>query len=153
VARLTRSIRIAAPVEAVFAFHADPRNIERLSTPQAQAQLVPPYEVPLRQGSIVRLRVMLLGLVPQQVETEIVVCDPPREFTDQQRRGPFRSWRHRHLFRPVAGGTELTDDVTYELPTGLPFRLIGEAAMMAQMEALFQHRQQRTKEILEGVGC
>jgi ligand-binding SRPBCC domain-containing protein len=151
-ARLLQSIFIAAPPQAVFDFHADPRNIEKVAGPPARAELLEPYDLPLRQGSMVRLKVMVMGLLPQTVETEIVVCDPPSEFTDEQRRGPFRAWRHRHLFRAVDGGTELTDDVQYELPTGLPFRLLGAEAMTSMMENLFAHRQQRTKQLLEGGG-
>jgi ligand-binding SRPBCC domain-containing protein len=149
-ARLQRSILIAAPAATVFDFHADPRNIERVATPPAQAQLLPPYEVPLHLGSVVRLRVTVFGLLPQLVETEIVVCDPPREFADVQRRGPFRAWRHRHLFRAVEGGAELTDDVEYELPTSLPFRLLGAEAMTKMMENLFTRRQELTKALIEG---
>ena len=72
-ARFTQSIRIAAPPEAVFDFHADPRNIVKVAAPPVQARLLEPYDVPLRLGSIVRLRVVLLGMLPQLWESEIVV--------------------------------------------------------------------------------
>jgi ligand-binding SRPBCC domain-containing protein len=150
-ARLTQSIQINAPPKVVFAFHADPRNIEKVAAPLAQGQLLPPYDVPLDQGSVVRLKVTLFGLLPQLFESEITVCDPPHEFTDEQRRGPFRVWRHRHLFREANGGTLLTDDVEYELPTGLPYRLIGEEAMTDMMQKLFTKRQEITKSLIEGV--
>src|SRR3954453_13453483 len=103
-ANLKRSITVAAPAQVVFDFHADPRNIERVAAPPARAQLLPPYDVPLHRGSIVRLRVPVLGLVPQVVESEIVVCDPPHEFADEQRRGPFPAWRHAPLFPAAAPG-------------------------------------------------
>ncbi len=148
-AHFHRSTQIAAPAQAVYDFHADPRNIERVAAPQTHVQLLTPFDVPLRLGSVVRARVALFGLLPQIVETEIVVCDPPREFADVQRRGPFRAWRHRHLFREVEGGTELTDDVEYELPTALPFRLLGTKAMTGMMANLFASRQELTKKLLE----
>jgi ligand-binding SRPBCC domain-containing protein len=144
-----RSIQIAAPVQAVFAFHLDPRNMTRIASPPTRVQLLEPYEVPLRLGSVVRVRVALFGLLPQMVESEIVVCDPPREFTDEQRRGPFRAWRHRHLFREVEGGTELTDDVEYEEPTTLPFRLLRTEAMTGMMANLFARRQEMTRTLIE----
>lgn len=149
-AHLTRSILIAASPQAVFEFHADPRNIERVASPPARAELLQPYEVPLRRGSVVRLKVSILGLVTQVVESEIIVCDPPREFVDVQRRGPFRAWHHRHLFAEVEGGTELTDDVDYELPTCLPYRLFPPQAMTEVLENLFARRQQLTKALIEG---
>jgi ligand-binding SRPBCC domain-containing protein len=148
-AHFRQSIDIAAPPQVVFDFHADPRNIERVAAPPARAHLLEPYDLPLHEGSIVRLRVELFGLLPQEVETEIVVCDPPREFVDEQRRGPFRYWRHRHLFEEVEGGTRLTDDVEYELPTALPFRLLGAEAMTRLMANLFARRQELTKALVE----
>jgi ligand-binding SRPBCC domain-containing protein len=148
-AHFCRSIQIAAPVQAVFDFHADPRNIPRVTAPPTHVELLPPYDVPLHRGSVVRVRVALCGLLPQVVETEIVVCDPPHEFADEQRRGPFRAWRHRHLFREVEGGTELTDYVEYELPTALPFRLLGAEAITRMMENLFARRQELTRALLE----
>jgi ligand-binding SRPBCC domain-containing protein len=148
-AHFTRSIQIAAPPEAVFDFHADPRNIVKVAAPPVQARLLEPYDVPLRQGSIVRLRVVLLGMLPQLWESEIVVCGRPNEFVDEQRRGPFGHWRHRHLFRPSETGTELTDDVDYELSTALPFRLMGAEAMTRTMENLFARRLELTKQLIE----
>jgi ligand-binding SRPBCC domain-containing protein len=148
-AHLTRSIHIAAPPVAVFEFHADPRNIEQVAAPPARAQLLPPYDVPLRLGSVVRLKVTLFGLLPQLFESEITVCEPPHEFTDEQRRGPFRRWKHRHLFREIESGTELTDDVEYVLPTALPFRLLGAEAMTDMMQNLFARRQEITKSLIE----
>jgi ligand-binding SRPBCC domain-containing protein len=149
-ARYTTSIHIAAPPEAVFDFHADPRNIVKVAAPPVQASLLEPYDVPLRLGSLVRLRVVMLGLLPQLWESEIVLCNRPHEFADEQRRGPFRRWHHRHLFRPTEdGGTELTDDVIYELPTALPFRLMGAEAMTRMMENLFARRQEITRKLIE----
>jgi ligand-binding SRPBCC domain-containing protein len=144
-----QSILIDAPAQAVFDFHADPRNIERVAVPPACVQLLLPYDGPLRLGSIVRVRAVLLGMLPQTMETEIVVCRPPYEFVEVQRRGPFRAWRHRHLFREVEAGTELTDEVEYELPTALPFRLLGAEAMTSMMANLFAKRQELTKALVE----
>jgi hypothetical protein len=76
-ARYTTSIHIAAPPEAVFDFHADPRNIVKVAAPPVQASLLEPYDVPLRLGSLVRLRVVMLGLLPQLWESEIVLCNRP----------------------------------------------------------------------------
>ncbi|MGL4552400.1 MAG: SRPBCC family protein, partial [Gemmataceae bacterium] len=94
--RFVKETRIAAPPQAVFAFH------ESLG---ALTSLIPPWEDmkvveatgSLRPGSKVVLRGSLgpLPLTWVAVHTEY---DPPRLFADRQESGPFSRWYHRHLF-------------------------------------------------------
>src|SRR5512139_1918720 len=115
--RFQRRTRIAAPSEAVFAWHARPGALERL---------VPPWEhvaVEERTGGIqdgarVVLRVDAgpIRLRWVAVHHEVV---PGRQFCDRQDRGPFRYWRHRHRFEPDGpSACRLEDDVEYALPLG-----------------------------------
>ena len=42
-----------------------------------------------------------------------------RQFCDEQVRGPFRTWRHTHLFEPIGMGQSLYEDrVEYAVPGG-----------------------------------
>jgi hypothetical protein len=42
-----------------------------------------------------------------------------RQFCDEQVRGPFRSWRHRHRFEPIGTEQSLYEDrVEYAVPGG-----------------------------------
>jgi ligand-binding SRPBCC domain-containing protein len=60
----------------------------------------------------------------------ITAYEPPHRFVDEMVRGPFRSFRHEHLFEPAGAGTRMTDLVTFrmalgpvtELPAGLYLR-------------------------------
>jgi ligand-binding SRPBCC domain-containing protein len=58
-----------------------------------------------------------LGL-PQRMTSKIVALDAPREFTDEMQRGPFKRWRHTHLFEPRRDGTLMTDHVVFASPLG-----------------------------------
>lgn len=49
--------------------------------------------------------------------------DRPRSFVDEQRRGPFRSFRHLHRFEPEGEGTRMVDEVVY----AAPFKALGHA--------------------------
>ena len=44
--------------------------------------------------------------------------EPGVRFSDEQRRGPYRYWRHVHLFREESGGTLVEDGVDYDVPGG-----------------------------------
>lgn len=56
--------------------------------------------------------------------TEITHLEKQRRFVDEQRKGPYKLWHHQHHFKPVDGGTQMTDIVHYSLPFGM----IGELA-------------------------
>ena len=44
--------------------------------------------------------------------------EPGVRFSDEQRRGPYKCWRHVHLFREESGGTLAEDGVDYDVPGG-----------------------------------
>ncbi|GIU75418.1 MAG: hypothetical protein KatS3mg004_2505 [Bryobacteraceae bacterium] len=108
---------IDAPVERVFAFHQQPDALERL------LPAWPPVRVVrrtggLEPGSLVELelrfgpmRLRWLARHTEYRENEF--------FSDEQVRGPFRTWRHRHGFgRMVDGRCVLVDEVEFSLPLG-----------------------------------
>lgn len=59
----------------------------------------------------------------------ITEWDRPHRFVDEQRRGPFKSFRHEHVFTSVAGGTEMVDRVEFEAPFG-PIGRIAERVVL-----------------------
>lgn len=50
--------------------------------------------------------------------SRIEELERPRAFVDQQLRGPFKLFRHEHLFEPLGTGTLMTDTITLASPVG-----------------------------------
>jgi ligand-binding SRPBCC domain-containing protein len=48
-----------------------------------------------------------------RMTSKITDFDRPRSFVDEMQRGPFRKWRHLHLFEPTSAGTRMIDQVDY----------------------------------------
>src|SRR5581483_8501528 len=87
---------IAAPPEAVFAFHERPGALRRLTPPWEKLDVVEdPGSIHRGSRVVVRMRV---GPLPVRWVARHTVYDPPREFVDEQEQGPFARWRHRHRF-------------------------------------------------------
>ena len=61
----------------------------------------------------------------------ITEWDRPRRFVDEQRKGPFKEFRHEHRFTPGEGGTILDDDVMFAAPLG-PLGRIAERLVLAR---------------------
>jgi ligand-binding SRPBCC domain-containing protein len=108
---LHRELRVPAPLEEVFAFFAEPRNLAELTPPRMGFTVLEPVP-PMRAGAILDYRVRVWG-VPLAWRSEITAYEPPSYFVDEQRRGPYRLWRHEHRFTAVPGGTQVSDRIVY----------------------------------------
>jgi ligand-binding SRPBCC domain-containing protein len=142
---------VPRPRADVFAFFADPRNLER-TVPRLRWQSPPP---PLEAGAVLDLRVTILG-VPTTWRMIVREWDPPYRFVDALVRGPFARWEHRHRFvegpesdAPAARpGTWVEDRLTYRFPGGPLGRVLDALGGSARVEGVFDRRRRRVRALL-----
>jgi ligand-binding SRPBCC domain-containing protein len=135
---LRTTIELPRARERVFPFFADAANLQLITPPELHFEIVTPTPISMKQGTLIRYRLRLLG-VPFEWLTRITVWDPPREFVDVQVKGPYRNWVHQHLFVETSFGTRIHDAVKYELP----FFPLGELAaplVHFQLRRIFSYR-------------
>ena len=159
------------PIELVFAFLANPSNLPHLMPPSQKARIEdlriqppPPRPIaadPSRRfrsvaagvGSEILVSFRPVGWIPQRASwlAKIVDFAWNSHFIDEQLKGPFKIFRHRHGVRGETRenqeGTVVADEIEYELPGGVAGRLAG-AMVRAQMEKGFAFRRMRLPEIL-----
>ena len=147
--QITVSSEVAAPIEAVFAFHLDPRNAARISP---RGTKVVSVEAPqqVRQGDEVRLAVRQFpSPFVQRWRVLIERVEEPVAIVDVALAGPFPVWRHEHLFSVAGEGrTVLTDRVTYELPLSVAGRIADRLVVRRVLLWTFRARHARTRAIL-----
>jgi ligand-binding SRPBCC domain-containing protein len=150
-ALLERSVEIAAPVSAVFAFHLDARNAALVS-PAGTRVVGVEGRSPLRPGDVVTIRVRRRPLpVTLSWRVRIERVEPEHRIVDVALRSPFALWRHEHLVRPLGPDrTLLTDRVTYRLRGGRLGALAERLLVGRLLEDAFADRQRRTRAALEG---
>ncbi|ADX74050.1 hypothetical protein Asphe3_29380 [Pseudarthrobacter phenanthrenivorans Sphe3] len=78
--------------------------------------------------------------VPLTMTSRITHFDFPHSFTDEQVKGPFKSFRHVHEFEITAGGSVMTDRVEFSAPFGLLGRVVEKLVLRPYLQRLIRDR-------------
>jgi ligand-binding SRPBCC domain-containing protein len=143
---LRRVQQIPRPVDEVFAFFADARNLAELTPPWLGFRTLTPGPIELARGTRIRYRLSLHG-APVSWTTEIRRWNPPSRFVDVQLSGPYQLWHHTHRFEACRGGTRMIDVVRYRLPFGPLGRLVNALLVRRDVERIFDYRNRRIGQI------
>ena len=106
-------ILVSASLDDTFAFFADAANLERLTPPWLRFTIRTPTPIVMRPGATIDYRLVLHGL-PVAWRSRIDAWEPRRRFVDRQVLGPYRWWRHEHLFEAVGSRTRVIDIVEFQ---------------------------------------
>jgi ligand-binding SRPBCC domain-containing protein len=145
ICHVERTQVVAAPLEAAWAFYADPANLEAI-TPGWLGFRIDSAPAELGAGTFLRYRLSLFG-VPVRWTTVIARWHPPRSFVDVQLSGPYLLWEHTHRLSAVARGTEIHDHVRYRVPGG-PLAPLVDGVVARLLASIFDYRAERTASLL-----
>jgi len=136
---LERTLHVPRPRPEVYAFFADPHNLEAITPDFLRFRMETPGPIPMVAGTLIDYRLSLAG-VPFSWRTRIEDVVPGERFVDVQLAGPYRTWRHLHTFADAPGGTRVGDRVEYELPLG-PLGDLAHALFVERaLRRIFDHR-------------
>jgi len=143
---LEREQWVARPVEEIFPFFSDARNLERITPPWLNFRVLSVFPEPIIAGTQIAYRLALHG-IPFRWKSAIRDWDPPRSFTDVQLSGPYSQWVHTHRFESRDGGTRMTDKVDYALPLGFLGSIAHALKVKRDVERIFDYRRQKIDEL------
>jgi ligand-binding SRPBCC domain-containing protein len=146
--RFVKDSLIRASPERVFAFHEQPQVLELLLPPWESARVIQQARIS-EIGSRAIIETRIFGPFSIRWIAEHTVYDPPNLFEDRQIKGPFRSWRHRHLVGHHEMGATLRDEIEYEPPFGFVGRAFAPVLIERRLQRLFDYRHQVTREWCE----
>jgi ligand-binding SRPBCC domain-containing protein len=145
--RLEREQSLPHPVEDVFAFFADARNLERLTPPLLRFEVLTPGPIEMRPGALIEYRLRLHGVGVDWL-TRIEEWEPGVRFVDMQLAGPYRLWHHTHTFESCGSGTLMRDTVRYALPAW-PLGELARPLVRRDLDRIFAFRRDNVVRLLD----
>jgi ligand-binding SRPBCC domain-containing protein len=131
------------PVEEIFAFFSDAANLNAITPPWLHFRMATAAPIDMRVGTLIDYRLRVRG-IPVSWTTRITVWEPPHLFVDEQLRGPYRLWRHRHEFESEGEATRVKDSVNY----AVPFDFIAHGLLVKRdVRRIFAYREEQLRSL------
>lgn len=146
--QLERELVLNAPVQDVWAFLANPVNLNQLTPPDLHFEILSKLPERMYNGLTIHYAIGIPLFGRRLWLTEIKHIEEGLSFVDEQRCGPYRFWYHYHAVEPMADGrTRMIDSVTYQLPFGLLGRFVHEVQVKKMLLGIFDYRSRKLTEI------
>jgi ligand-binding SRPBCC domain-containing protein len=139
--RLEREQLLERPIDDVFEFFAQARNLERLTPSWLRFEVLTPEPIRMEVGALIEYR-LRVHRIPLRWVSRIEEWAPGLSFIDRQLRGPYGLWHHRHTFASVGTGTLVRDMVDYALPLGPLGEIAHRLFVRRDLERIFDFRHQ-----------
>ena len=136
---------IPKPKEEVFSFFSEVKNLERVTPPSFHLKTRISIET-MGKDTLVSHKLRVNG-IPICWQSLITEWNPPHQFTDIQKKGPFKKWNHTHSFKDLAGGTLITDQVDLEIPFGIFGYTLAGWKIFRDVEKIFTFRHKTIRKI------
>ncbi|MCP4192040.1 MAG: SRPBCC family protein [Planctomycetaceae bacterium] len=145
--QLHQTQQIPQNIRDTFAFFENAANLQQITPPSLQFQILTPLPVQMQSSALIDYRLKLLGF-PFHWQTEITNYSPPHSFVDEQRRGPYQHWVHRHEFCETSQGTQMVDRVDYGIGWGPMGRLAHPLFVKRMLRTIFAYRREQIARLL-----
>jgi ligand-binding SRPBCC domain-containing protein len=140
--------KIPARLDVVWDFFSSHANLQTITPPYMNFKVISKHgEEKLFSGQLIEYKVSPVFNIPLYWKTEIREVNGPHSFVDEQRKGPYKLWRHQHIFREIEGGVEMTDNVEYEAPLGILGDLANVLFVKRKLRDIFEFRFRKIEEL------
>jgi ligand-binding SRPBCC domain-containing protein len=141
--------QIPLPRERLFPFFSDARNLAVITPPQMGFRIRSTEPIVMREGTLIDYTVRVAGL-PLRWRTLISHWDPPIEFADEQLRGPYALWHHRHRFTALGPSeSRMDDEVIFRLPLA-PLGNLALPFVKHELRRIFRYRHAAIERAIAG---
>jgi ligand-binding SRPBCC domain-containing protein len=133
--------------KTLWDFVSVPQNLNQITPPDMAFRIMGDLPDKIFPGLLLeyRVKIPMLGWTPWL--TEIRYVEEGVSFMDEQRVGPYKLWLHTHRLEEVEGGTQMTDEIKYQIPFG-PLGKIAHFLFVGKtLRKIFDFRRTKLEEI------
>ncbi|RCH55529.1 hypothetical protein DJ568_06455 [Mucilaginibacter hurinus] len=140
---------IPITLEEAWDFFSSPINLAKITPGGMGFKITSDYteQTQMYEGMLITYKIAPLFGIKMNWMTEITHIHPQKEyFIDEQRFGPYAMWHHEHHFKPIKGGTKMTDILTYAIPYGAVGTLANRLLVQKKVKHIFSYREKAITE-------
>jgi ligand-binding SRPBCC domain-containing protein len=147
---LYREQVIPALLENVWEYFCDPNNLNALTPPDMNFEILAGSDAQMYEGQLIEYRVEFVRGIRSRWLTEISHVRECEYFVDEQRMGPYQFWYHEHSFAGTSLGTCMTDRVSYAVPLGFLGDILDRVWIAERLRYIFDYRRKRIIQLFGG---
>lgn len=147
--RVESSVEIGAPIEKVFVFFTDPRNLEKVFVDYSM-KIEDVSKQPAGVGTRYRLSCVVAGIRARPHLHEVVEFENNRRIVDREvKGGALNREELTYAFGATDRGTKVTLTIDYKLPYSVVGEVMDKLRMRKALENFSRDGVQKAKKILE----
>ena len=123
----------------VFSFFSLSNNLQKITPSFLRMRIRFASDKKLKQGSIIKFKFKLYGITIRWTAS-ITAWNPSEQFTDIQKKGPFKMWSHQHSFKSLGKGTLVQDTISYIPPFGILINFLIGWKIQKDIQRIFKYR-------------
>jgi len=132
---------IQSTLPEIWEFFSSPENLDKLTPSNMGFEILTPRPLPsMFAGQIIEYKVRPVLNIPMYWKTEITEVKDQDYFIDEQLKGPYALWRHKHIFSEHEQGVLMVDELEYGLPLGPLGSLAHAIYVKARLKEIFDYR-------------
>ena len=138
---IIREQLLQVSIEDAWDFFSNPENLAAITPPEWKFKIVSRLQsTDIFEGMIINYIVRPLFGIPLKWRTRIVTLNKPFYFVDEQIKGPYQFWEHRHTFIQKENGVLVRDEIIYQLPFGFAGKIIHSLLVQKKLEEMMDYR-------------
>lgn len=134
------------PVDEVFPFFSNEKNLEALTPGWLHFNVVGKSSEKIQEGTLIDYQLKIRG-IPVRWRSRIDRWEPNKAFVDVQVKGPYSYWHHTHEFEALGNGTLIKDIIRYSVPGG-PLSVFLEPFVARDVRQIFNYRRKAISQLL-----
>lgn len=136
-----REQQLNTDIHTAWDFFSSPYNLAKITPKEMAFKVKSQHDgQAIYEGLLIDYTVSPLLSIPLKWQTEITQVDDRKSFTDFQKKGPYKLWKHHHHFIPNEKGVLMQDTVYYELHLGILGKLAHSLFVKKRINQIFDYR-------------